>query len=125
VTGFVLGQTEATATTGTESWTTTATTSSNVGSYGITGSGLTAKNGNYVFVQAEGNPTALTINPATFNPLQSMPQQNALYVTVLNLNGTTTTTFIAAGDGTDNDNNKDKKGGQNSGIKKQALPYCN
>jgi filamentous hemagglutinin family protein len=65
VTGFVNGDTLATATTGTLDFTTTATQSSNVGSYAITGSGLSANNGNYIFVQAAGNASALTINPAT------------------------------------------------------------
>jgi hypothetical protein len=61
VTGFVGTDTQANATTGTLTFTTTATTTSNVGSYPITGSGLTANNGNYTFVQAAGNATALTI----------------------------------------------------------------
>jgi len=78
----------------------------NLGSYVITPGGLTS--GNYIISYYNG---ALTINQAT----SSIPQQNAynniLYVTVLNFNGTTTTTFI--------------KGGQDNGIKKQALPYCN
>jgi hypothetical protein len=65
VTGFVLTDTLANATTGSETFSTTATNASNVGSYGITGSGLTANHGNYVFAQAAGNATALTINPAT------------------------------------------------------------
>ena len=65
VTGFVNGQTLATATTGTEVFSTTATSGSNVGTYSITGSGLVANNGNYVFAQAVGNSSALTINPAT------------------------------------------------------------
>ena len=65
VTGFVLGQTKATATTGTLAFTTSATQSSNVGSYGITGSGLAADNGNYTFVQAAANSSALSITPAT------------------------------------------------------------
>ena len=65
VTGFVLGETQATATAGTLDFTNTATATSNVGSYGINGSGLTADHGNYVFVQAGSNATALTINPAT------------------------------------------------------------
>ncbi len=64
VTGFVLGQTEASATTGTLQWTTPATASSNVGQYAINGSGLFADNGNYTFVQATGNATALTIGQA-------------------------------------------------------------
>ena len=65
MTGFVNGQTLADATTGTLSFTTTATVASNVGTYAIDGSGLTADNGNYVFVQAAGNATELTVNPAT------------------------------------------------------------
>jgi len=65
VTGFKNGETIATATTGTLTFTSPATATSNVGSYAITGSGLTANNGNYVFVQAAANATALTINPAT------------------------------------------------------------
>ena len=65
VTGFVLGQTLATATTGSAAFTTPATAASGVGHYGITGSGLTANDGNYTFVQAAGNAAALEINPAT------------------------------------------------------------
>src|SRR5205085_3954902 len=64
VTGFVAGETLATATTGMMTFTSPATPSSNAGSYPINGSGLTANNGNYVFVQAPFNATALTINPA-------------------------------------------------------------
>src|SRR5471030_2720518 len=65
VSGYVNGQTAATATTGTAAFTTLATTASNVGSYLISGSGLTANNGNYVFTQAAANSTALTIGAAT------------------------------------------------------------
>ncbi|MEE1943784.1 MBG domain-containing protein [Pedobacter sp. KR3-3] len=65
ITGFVLSQTQATATTGTLAFTSAATTSSNIGTYAINGSGLTANNGNYVFAQAGTNNTALTINTAT------------------------------------------------------------
>ncbi|MDO8262573.1 MAG: GLUG motif-containing protein [Gallionella sp.] len=61
VTGFVLGQSLATATTGSASFITNAVNTSNVGSYSITGSGLTANNGNYVFTQAAGNSTAFSI----------------------------------------------------------------
>jgi hypothetical protein len=63
VSGFVLGENQASATTGTLIFSTSATSASNIGSYAINGSGLTANNGNYVFVQAAGNATALTINP--------------------------------------------------------------
>ncbi len=64
VTGFVAGQTQQSATTGTLAFTTAATAASNVGRYAITGSGLTANNGDYVLAQGAGNATALTINPA-------------------------------------------------------------
>jgi hypothetical protein len=67
VTGFVNGDSHVTATTGTLSFSTAATTASNVGSYAITGSGLTVVGGNYVLQQAAGNATALTINPATLS----------------------------------------------------------
>jgi filamentous hemagglutinin family protein len=65
-TGLVNGDSLATATSGTALWTTPATTNSNVGSYGITGSGLTAQHGNYTITsaQAPGNATALTITAA-------------------------------------------------------------
>jgi filamentous hemagglutinin family protein len=65
VTGFVLTDTESNATTGTKAFTSPATQASNVGQYAIDGSGLSANNGNYVFVQAASNHTALTVNPAT------------------------------------------------------------
>ena len=65
VTGFVNGQKQADATTGTLTFSTPATAASNVGTYAIDGSGLTADNGNYVFVQAAGNASALTVDPAT------------------------------------------------------------
>ena len=64
VTGFVNGELLANVTSGTEIFSTSALGSSNVGNYAITGSGLTANNGNYVFVQAAGNSAALTINKA-------------------------------------------------------------
>ena len=63
VSGFVGSDTLANATTGTLTFTTPATSSSSAGSYAINGSGLTANNGNYVFAQAAGNTTALSILP--------------------------------------------------------------
>ncbi len=62
VTGFVNGE-GLTATGGSLIFTSAANAASNVGSYAIAGSGLTAAN--YVFAQAAGNATALTVNPAT------------------------------------------------------------
>ena len=63
VTGFVNGETLLSATAGTATFTSPALPTSNVGNYAINGSGLTAEN--YTFVQAAGNASALTINPAT------------------------------------------------------------
>jgi hypothetical protein len=66
-TGLVNGDTVAGVTTGAAAWTTTATATSGVGSYGVTGSGLSANSANYTitFAQGAGNATAVTINPAT------------------------------------------------------------
>jgi hypothetical protein len=67
ITGFVGSDTQSSATSGTLTFSTTATSSSNVGTYGIDGSGLTAINGNYTIVQAASNATAYTVNPAIIN----------------------------------------------------------
>ena len=61
VSGFMGTDTEGNSTTGTLTFGTAATSSSSVGSYAINGSGLTANNGNYTFVQAVGNALALTV----------------------------------------------------------------
>jgi hypothetical protein len=65
VSGFLNGETLASATTGTLLFTSAASLTSNVGSYALTGASLTAKNGNYVFVQDSANTTALSITPAS------------------------------------------------------------
>ena len=67
VSGFMGTDNQGNATTGTLTFTSAATSSSSVGSYTINGSGLTANNGNYTFVQAAGNATALTINALPVN----------------------------------------------------------
>jgi hypothetical protein len=67
VSGFVGADTQSNATTGALSFTTGATSSSGVGSYAINGSGLAANSGNYTFMQAPGNATALTINALAVN----------------------------------------------------------
>ncbi|NTS43252.1 MBG-2 domain-containing protein, partial [Flavisolibacter sp. BT320] len=67
ITGFVNGQTQATATTGTLAFTSATIATSIVGNYAINGSGLTANNGNYTFVQAGDNATALTITQRSLN----------------------------------------------------------
>ena len=63
--GLVNGDTVTGVTSGQLAWTTTATHLSNVGSYAVTGSGLSANNANYAFtfVQSSANATALTIVP--------------------------------------------------------------
>lgn len=68
VSGFVAGDMLANATSGAPGWTTSATDSSPAGSYAIDGSGLTAAN--YVFTEAAGNATALTLTaaPPTVTP---------------------------------------------------------
>ena len=64
VSGFVNGETTESATTGTLSFSSTATTTAAVGtSYPVTGSGLRAEN--YSFTQAGANSTALSINKIT------------------------------------------------------------
>jgi hypothetical protein len=88
VTGFVSGDTLASATSGTLNFSTTATASSQSGVYPIDGSGLSANYGNYVFGQAPANATALTIEPASLNPsppnnprpvVQNTPQSNVVF----------------------------------------------
>ncbi len=66
VTGLVAGQTLASATTGTLNFTSPAGTYASYGSYPIEGSGLSAVNDNYVFVQDPRNVAALTV-VAPFN----------------------------------------------------------
>lgn len=78
VSGFIPGESQATATTGTLSFTTPATASSPVGQYPINGGGLSANNGNYVFVQAAGNLTALTIVRAVQAPLNLVASPDVL-----------------------------------------------
>ncbi|MGV0962605.1 MAG: MBG domain-containing protein [Polynucleobacter sp.] len=92
ITGFVNSQDQSTATTGTLTFTTLADHSSNVGSYAINGSGLTANNGNYNFVQASGNTTALTINPATLTYTATPTTSN--YGSTPSVNAGTITGFV-------------------------------
>jgi hypothetical protein len=67
LTGFVAGETQLTATTGSLAWITTAGAASAPGRYAIDGGGLTATN--YVFVDAAANATALTLLTATEAPV--------------------------------------------------------
>ena len=86
ISGFVLNQTASDVLTGSATFTTTATPSSGVGEYAIDGSGLSS-NGNYTFVQAAGNATALTVGKA------------ALVVTANNDTVTYNGTNFSGGDG--------------------------
>jgi hypothetical protein len=68
VTGFVGGETLATATTGTLAFNSPANQATLEGQYAISGGGLIANNGNYVFVQAPPNASALTVTaPVNFS----------------------------------------------------------
>ena len=95
--GFVNGQTLASATTGTLGFSTAAAPSSNVGSYAITGRGLAANNGNYVFVQAPANATAFTITPASLVVNYSVANASSTYGTVATV-GAATLTGVLNGD---------------------------
>lgn len=68
VTGFVYGDSLATVTDGTLSFSSAATANSPLGAYAVQGSGLAAAN--YRFVQAPSNETALTVfvSPSVFRP---------------------------------------------------------
>ena len=64
VVGLKNGQSLSDATTGDLVFISTADVASDTGTYAISGSGLTANYGNYIFVQAERNSEALTVNQA-------------------------------------------------------------
>jgi hypothetical protein len=98
ISGFVLGQTQLSATTGTLTFTSAATASDPAGSYAILGSGLTANNGNYTFSQAPGNATALTITPAASGTGPNFGSD----VTVLRVSGTGGDNLFSSSDVLDN-----------------------
>jgi hypothetical protein len=100
VTGFVGGDTLASATTGSLLFSTPATATSNVGSYPIIGSGLTVPSGNYTFAQAASNATAFTITPLTIsiNNATTLLGQAANFTISYNgpaLQGTTLATILS------------------------------
>lgn len=96
VTGFIPGETQATATSGTLAFTTTATASSPAGQYAIDGSGLTANHGNYVFAQDPANATALTITSVATTTTITNAQPWQVVVGM----PTTVTVTVAAASGT-------------------------
>ncbi len=73
VTGFVNGETLAGVTTGTVQWNTPAASNSPAGSYSINGSGLSANNSNYLFIQNASNNSALTIQTPNNPPVLPAP----------------------------------------------------
>jgi len=64
VTGFVAGDTLASATTGTLTFAPGTVGSNTAGTFASNGSGLSANSGDYVFRQAPGNATAFVISPS-------------------------------------------------------------
>ncbi len=94
VTGFVNGETLSGATTGTLAFTTTAGSASNVGAYGITGAGLSANHGNYVFHQAAGNATALSVTPALLTVTANPDSKLADGIAYFGGNGVTYSGFV-------------------------------
>jgi hypothetical protein len=99
--GLVNGDTLTSVTSGTASFATSATSASNVGSYAVTGSGLSANSGNYTFTfqQAAGNATALTINPAPLLVTYTATAATAIYGSALpTLSGSETATGLVNGD---------------------------
>jgi gliding motility-associated-like protein len=79
VTGFVNGETVGAATTGTLGFTTTAFPYNAVGTYPITGDGLTANNANYTFVQDAANSHALTIALSSNANLATLSIENSTF----------------------------------------------
>jgi uncharacterized repeat protein (TIGR03803 family) len=100
VTGFVAGDTQSSATTGTLAFTSTTTATSPVGSYAITGSGLSATN--YTFVQAGSNATALTITAGAVTIVSGLTADNKTYdgtnTATLSLSNTVVLAGLASGD---------------------------
>ena len=90
VTGFVAGESQATATSGSLAFTTPATAASPMGSYAVNGGGLSAQN--YQFVQAPGNATALTVGP----PTVIAPDPTNTQATTVAINSTAATTTATA-----------------------------
>jgi filamentous hemagglutinin family protein len=77
VTGFQGSDTLGSATTGTLAFTTPATAQSPAGQYAISGNGLVANEGNYVFVQAAGNALAFNViaDGGETSPIAYLQQQ--------------------------------------------------
>jgi hypothetical protein len=75
VTGFVAGDTLASATTGALTFASGVTNTNTTGTFASTGSGLSANSGDYVFVQAPGNETALVVLPGGETQAPGAPRE--------------------------------------------------
>ena len=119
---------------GTASWATAATTTSGVGGYAITGSGL-GVGSNYTLVanQAAGNATALTITPRTLTVTgnagslvyNGAAQVNGFTTNGL-VNGDTVTSVTGLGGGTNVGTYADVlSGATGTGLSNYAITYVN
>jgi filamentous hemagglutinin family protein len=92
VTGLVNAELLENVTQGVLGFSSNANNASNVGNYAINGSGLNAVPGNYVFAQAPGNATALTVAPAaltatiTGSPVKTYNGTTGAVLTAANYN---------------------------------------
>ncbi|KSB88761.1 hypothetical protein AS593_04965 [Caulobacter vibrioides] len=119
---------------GAASWTTTATTTSGVGGYAITGAGL-GVGSNYTLVasQAAGNATALTITPRTLTVtgntgslVYSGAAQGNGFTTSGLINGDTVTSVAGLAGGTNVGTYADVlSGATGSGLSNYAITYVN
>ncbi len=100
MTGFVAGDTQASATTGALEFSSATTPASPVGSYAITGSGLAAVN--YTFVEASDNASALTITADTVTIVSGLTADDKVYdgtnTATLSLTNTVVLAGLAGGD---------------------------
>ncbi|EQD25534.1 MAG: hypothetical protein D084_Lepto4C00097G0003 [Leptospirillum sp. Group IV 'UBA BS'] len=115
VTGFVNGQTLS-GDGGTADWTTTATSSSNEGSYGITGKVTLGFpwSGDYTVVQSSANTTALTIGGITSDNLNPVAQTVDLYQKLPSLPGTSSNNAFSSPSSSGNSMTLDES--QNSSL---------
>ncbi|HET6248931.1 MAG TPA: MBG domain-containing protein, partial [Tepidisphaeraceae bacterium] len=124
VTGFVNGETMASATTGTLAWNTTVTPTSPQGFYPIDGSGLTANFGNYVFVQAASNTTALALGIALSPPYTPPNQSNNPPASPVNISfqNPNTGNFIHVSFTPNSSNTANNQNNQNNNVNPASLP---
>ncbi len=94
VVGFVNNDTRSSAVSGELSFSSSAANSSLVGSYSVIGSGLSAAN--YVFTQAAGNSSALTVTEPPPQVVTKVIVSNVLATVQASVRGALTTTTVSA-----------------------------